>query len=313
MELDFGAEAFNGDARRVQIEVRNPHDPSDTEPFTVLSPRQPLAASPYAIHAIHTRGLLVDEQGRLGIFTTTPGFAVDVNGGVRSSRPGTDHSIEIKGNSLAGGSLVGRSPRSQKRGMTIASFFVDDGGPTSGSTGIIFKVGNNIGGGTEAMRITEEGDVGIGASPPDVRFHVAGGTDAAPSGGGHIQAGDTSGPNVVIDENEIMARNNGQVSNLHINNNGGDVIFGGLIDIGYEVVSRTDTIRAGFDFCTQSVRADCPPGKRVLGGGCDQGSACDQIVVSSPCSNGGCWICEVDAGLVGDAEITAFAICANVK
>ncbi|MCX6903063.1 MAG: hypothetical protein NTW03_06215 [Verrucomicrobia bacterium] len=42
--LDFGASAFNGDARWLQIGVR-----TGTNSFTALSPRQPLTAAPYAL------------------------------------------------------------------------------------------------------------------------------------------------------------------------------------------------------------------------------------------------------------------------
>lgn len=42
-----------------------------------------------------------------------------------------------------------------------------------------------------------------------------------------FQAGDTAGQNLIIDNNEIMARNNGLAGNLLINNDGGDVTIGG--------------------------------------------------------------------------------------
>ena len=53
-------------------------------------------------------------------------------------------------------------------------------------------------------------------------------TDASLSSTGHaFQIGASSGTNLVLDNNEIMVRNNGATSSLFINNDGGDVGIGG--------------------------------------------------------------------------------------
>jgi hypothetical protein len=64
--LDFGAAAFDGDARWLEITVDYP---SGTGSFTPLSPRQPLSAAPYALQ---TRGIFVNDAGNVGIGTATP-------------------------------------------------------------------------------------------------------------------------------------------------------------------------------------------------------------------------------------------------
>ena len=51
--LDFGANAFNGSPRWLEISIRY-----DTNEYSVLSPRQPITATPYAIAAMNLIGPL---------------------------------------------------------------------------------------------------------------------------------------------------------------------------------------------------------------------------------------------------------------
>ena len=144
------------------------------------------------------------------------------------------------------------------------------------------------------------GNVGIGTATPAVKLHVEGGSDTAPGGGGYLVTGSTTSTNISIDNNEIMARNNGQVATLTLNANGGDIVCGGAIDIGYE-------IRVSDRGVTDPVTVTCSPGKKVLGGGCLSNSL-DQLEFSFPDNNGTAWTCYADGWTV-----TAYAICANVK
>lgn len=79
------------------------------------------------------------------------------------------------------------------------------------------------------------GNVGIGTISPAAQLHVDLGEDAEPTGGGFIISGSLSSSNIAIDNNEIMARDNGAVSKLFLNNDGGDVSMcyaGGNVMIG---------------------------------------------------------------------------------
>lgn len=51
VQLDFGASAFGGDARYLEVGVRAG---GSADPYTPLSPRQPLTAAPYALYALQS-------------------------------------------------------------------------------------------------------------------------------------------------------------------------------------------------------------------------------------------------------------------
>jgi hypothetical protein len=76
------------------------------------------------------------------------------------------------------------------------------------------------------MAIVDNGNVGIGTGLPLVRLHVEGGSDSDPSGGGYLILGPTNSTNISIDNNEIMAINNGAASTLFLNHTGGQVHIG---------------------------------------------------------------------------------------
>jgi len=73
--------------------------------------------------------------------------------------------------------------------------------------------------------------VGVRTSYPQTYFHIYGTKDASltsPTSGNFI-SGSTSGTNIVMDDNEIMARNNGNTSPLYLQQDGGDVLINGNI------------------------------------------------------------------------------------
>lgn len=70
---------------------------------------------------------------------------------------------------------------------------------------------------------------GIGVLDPEARLHIAGNTDASLSTNGLLMVGNNSSTeNIIIDANEIMARNNGSASTLYLNRDGGNVEFFGV-------------------------------------------------------------------------------------
>lgn len=88
--------------------------------------------------------------------------------------------------------------------------------------------------------LTVNGNLGIGTNSPLVKLNVVGGTDASLTGGGYIVTGSTTGQNIVMDENEIMARNNGAINSLHMQRDGGDFALHYGLDELFEFRVKND-------------------------------------------------------------------------
>ncbi len=110
-ELDFGTSVFQGDACWLEVEIRYPHDPGDTQAYTLLTPRHKLTPNPYAVYAKHagevpdgTTGagtpnyipkrsgsltlddsIIYEAGNHIGIGDTNPESALSVVGAVRSA------------------------------------------------------------------------------------------------------------------------------------------------------------------------------------------------------------------------------------
>jgi hypothetical protein len=70
------------------------------------------------------------------------------------------------------------------------------------------------------------GNVGIGGGSADAKLHVQNGSDLSLAGGGFAILGATNGSNLVVDDNELQARLNGNVNTLFLNFEGGAVQIG---------------------------------------------------------------------------------------
>jgi hypothetical protein len=79
---------------------------------------------------------------------------------------------------------------------------------------------------TNQFLIRAAGGVGINNNNPQAPLHVTGGGDASLSSGGNFISGLVSGQNLVIDNNEIISRNNGAASDLILNFGSGNVGIG---------------------------------------------------------------------------------------
>lgn len=161
-------------------------------------------------------------SGNVGIGTSTPGARLEVLGagsGTGISMSGVDTGLSLNisatGTAIMVPSLTGSA--------RAASFY-------GVSTSELLSTWNDGGGPALVTR---------------------GGSDASPNGGGTVIVGDTAGQNIAIDNNEIMARSNGAVSTLYLNNDGGNVVIGSAAGGTSTLATPVLQITGGADFSEQ--------------------------------------------------------------
>jgi hypothetical protein len=157
--------------------------------------------------------------GQVGIGTTNPQAKLHIEDGKirwgNGSQLQTDQggSIELGGNSSVPG---------------VGTPYIDfhfSGLTQDYNTRIINDADGRLS--VKASILYASGNVGIGTTNPDATLNIQGGSDVALTGGGFIITGALSGHNIGIDNNEIMARNNGLKSSLFLQHEGGDLVVGG--------------------------------------------------------------------------------------
>lgn len=300
VNLDFGAEVFDGAQRWLSIDVRQP---AGSGTYSTLTPRQPITHSPYSIQ---TRGIFVDQNKNVGIRTESPVANLHIDGtnssavGFEMTAPGDATGKIQMGSPRSHTAIAGTSNNGKRRDI----WFMDQG------LGLFTSANGSSPFGGTGLFINEQGEVGIGTIDPGTNLDVAGdaiirdrlgvgnpsstfgqltianagapfglevyssnsalptiyasnsnsgpalwalGTDdASLNGGGLIIAGAESGQNISIDQNEIMARNNGAASTLHLNAEGGQINMGaydihpalayGRVDSTGQIISATPNV-----------------------------------------------------------------------
>jgi hypothetical protein len=99
--------------------------------------------------------------------------------------------------------------------------------------------------GSIGAALDHNGRFGIGTETPVTGLQVLTGSDANLSNNsGYVVIGDVGGRNIVLDDNEMMARNAGAASPLHFQANGGDVVVHQNVGGGTQV-AITDAGRLG--------------------------------------------------------------------
>jgi hypothetical protein len=148
-------------------------------------------------------GIYVTSLGRVGIGTNNPSTHFEVWGNGNFNAPDA-------------GSVALRLRENFEHRWTF--LFRDWVG---GTLSILDEVGNK----NTMVFEPVTGHVGLGITDPEAPLHITGGTDLSLSGGGYLLAGSSGSLNLILDENEIQARNNGSAGSLYINHDGGDVVI----------------------------------------------------------------------------------------
>ena len=162
----------------------------------------------------------VTVAGNLGIGTTEPRQTLHVNGDYYGKGHLWLHAKE--GDGKSGTAYVQARDQSGKTDVALR-FRTQEGG----------KV-------VDALTIGKGGHVGIGVKEPQVPLHVRGGSDAEPDGGGILVLGSASGKSLVFDDNEILARDRGSMSPLHLQANGGDLFIHYKAEAATRIVVKHD-------------------------------------------------------------------------
>ncbi|MEZ6241706.1 MAG: hypothetical protein R3B57_01550 [Phycisphaerales bacterium] len=231
-QIDFGVTPFADAPRWLEIHVRTPHDPTDTAPFDTLAPRQVLSRSPYSIQ---TRGIYVDDAGRIGIGTTAPQHELDIEGlrpvlNITATENHVTARPTLSFTGAPGPSIfqaLGAIDFHDDTGAFRASIMANKSGPDAAQFNFITSDG-----GQSRLQIYETlvrayDRLELSRSIDLSRFvSLSDGGDAQPSTGGILVLGDEDGLNLALDDNELMARNNHATSTLYLNRDGGDVRFG---------------------------------------------------------------------------------------
>ncbi len=182
---EFGPNAFTGDARWVQIGVR---PGASAGPFTILSPRQPLTAAPYALFALNTDApgfwsangthIFNSNGGSVGVGTNNPQFDLHVRRSVFSvaNQPPARFGVHWREAPLGG--PVTEEWLSTRVGGSFIQPIGQEGAHLIRKAGTNLHVSTettmNAGPVTPQLTIKDNGRVGIGTTNPERVLHTVG-------------------------------------------------------------------------------------------------------------------------------------------
>ncbi len=174
----------------------------------------------WGFHFNTMSGDVAIESGQLGIGTLSPAFDIDIN------RPDPTIVFYDAGTDDHFSGLI----RGDAENLEINAYRRPNVFPTTEVPGHLILQVNSVG----PFVSSTAGNVGIGTATPDIKLHVTNGTDINAATGGYLQLGLSNNVNLAFDNNEIQARDNGSVTKLTLQNDGGGLQIGsgnGMINI----------------------------------------------------------------------------------
>lgn len=162
--------------------------------------------------------MILSRDGDLGLGPADPGSKFHITNGYSASLSGKGY---------------------MQLGTTNSTNLVMDGNEIlARSNGLASTLYLQYWGGNLSLCFPSNTGVGIGNFDPDSKLHITGGADASLSDHGYLITGSTTAANVVMDNNEMMARNNGASSPFYIQHDAGNLFLcgeeNGQVGIGVE-------------------------------------------------------------------------------
>src|SRR5690606_12797421 len=164
--------------------------------------------------ALVLMGSFAQAQQRVGINTTAPARQLEIHG---SSNQFLRLHATNAGSSEAGFELVRGDAASNARDWKLANI--------NGNFRLLTGTDNFATIGTDAVRITPDHFTAIGMGTPVTRLHIFDGEEASNTSDGYLMIGESGGANIVMDPDEILARNGVNAATLHLQAHGGNTWF----------------------------------------------------------------------------------------
>lgn len=158
---------------------------------------------------------------------TTPGdenLRITNSGNVGIGEQAPNSRLQVYGNSFINASSGGNMFRV---GSSTGSYLAFDNNEIAGKNN---SNGSSLlylqyWGGNLSLCDNNDGKVGIGTSSPSAKLQITDGVDASLSAHGFLVMGALTGTNMVLDNNEIQARNNGAAASMFLQASGGDLLI----------------------------------------------------------------------------------------